>query len=436
MLFKDSMVVVVKREVRYLENKGVKVPHSLKTPLDNPSCTRKTALAIYDKLEKLILPRSKYFGKSELKEILKALPRDRMAPKPVRSKATLRDKIHGGWLGRCAGCILGKPLEVGLTLPEMRDYLKDDYPIDNYIRFSVAKKVTLATKPGMHPRVTKPCSREHIAYAMKDDDLNYTLINLVLLEQKGAGFATKDVGWIWTLNLPVGATWGAETTALTNYLCGLPEKEIPLYLNPHREEIGAQIRADTFGYACPGDPRRAAALAYKDAAFSHIGEGIYGAMWAAAMIASAFNLKDEASIIRAGLGEIPENCRTATLVRETLDRHRRDEPWEGIYHTIKASTMECSAGDTVNNAAYVANALLAAKGDYEKAVCVAVMQGHDTDCNGATVGSVMGVMLGEKRLPKKWIAPLNNRIQTNVDGHDECRISDLAERTLAISLKL
>ena len=32
-------------------------------------------------------------------------------------------------------------------------------------------------------------------------------------------------------------------------------------------------------------------------------------------------------------------------------------------------------------------------GDFTKGITVAVMQGHDTDCNGAAVGSVLGVHL-------------------------------------------
>ncbi|GAA3501272.1 hypothetical protein GCM10019016_083790 [Streptomyces prasinosporus] len=52
--------------------------------------------------------------------------------------------------------------------------------------------------------------------------------------------------------------------------------------------IGALIRADVHGWVSPGAPRRAAALARKDAVLSHTGNGVYGAMWAAALVAAAF----------------------------------------------------------------------------------------------------------------------------------------------------
>ena len=88
---------------------------------------------------------------------------------------------------------------------------------------------------------------------------------------------------------------------------------------------------------------------------------------------------------------------------------------------------------TINNAALVVAALLSSKGDYEKAICNVVMGGWDTDSNGATVGSIMGTMLGAKKLPSKWISPLNNKIRNSLKGLDNSLHSDLAKRTLKLS---
>ena len=60
------------------------------------------------------------------------------------------------------------------------------------------------------------------------------------------------------------------------------------------------------------------------------------------------------------------------------------------------------------------------------------MGGWDTDCNGATAGSVMGTILGAKALPEKWIGPLRDRISSIVVGYTDTRISRLARRTGAV----
>jgi ADP-ribosylglycohydrolase len=59
--------------------------------------------------------------------------------------------------------------------------------------------------------------------------------------------------------------------------------------------------------------------------------------------------------------------------------------------------------------------------------------GYDTDCNGATVGSVVGLVLGASLLPKKWISPLNDTLRTCVAEFGQVSISDMAERSYQLS---
>ncbi len=77
--------------------------------------------------------------------------------------------------------------------------------------------------------------------------------------------------------------------------------------------------------------------------------------------------------------------------------------------------------------------LLSSDGDYERAICNVVMGGWDTDSNGATVGSIMGTMIGAKKLPPKWIEPLNNKIRSSLKGFDNSLLSDLSKRTAKLS---
>ena len=58
-------------------------------------------------------------------------------------------------------------------------------------------------------------------------------------------------------------------------------------INPGEELCGALIRADAYGWACPGDPVAAAVLAHRDATLTHVRTGVYAAMWVAAAVATA-----------------------------------------------------------------------------------------------------------------------------------------------------
>jgi len=71
--------------------------------------------------------------------------------------------------------------------------------------------------------------------------------------------------------------------------------------------------------------------------------------------------------------------------------------------------------------------------DFEKSIGIAVMAGFDTDCNGATVGSILGMILGADTIPEKWVKPLNNKVKSGIDGIGLIEISDLADRTVRIA---
>ena len=86
----------------------------------------------------------------------------------------------------------------------------------------------------------------------------------------------------------------------------------------------------------------------------------------------------------------------------------------------------------MSNAQIVAAALLLGGGDFGKSLGIAVTVGFDTDCNGATVGSVLGLALGAKALPEKWTAPLNDQLASGVDGFGLVHLSEMAKRTVAL----
>lgn len=87
---------------------------------------------------------------------------------------------------------------------------------------------------------------------------------------------------------------------------------------------------------------------------------------------------------------------------------------------------------TINNAALVTVALLFSGGDFEKAITTAVLVDWDTDCNGAIVGSIVGVMTGAKRLPNSWIDPLQDTLYAEFVNFHPIAISTCTEPSYAV----
>lgn len=62
--------------------------------------------------------------------------------------------------------------------------------------------------------------------------------------------------------------------------------------------------------------------------------------------------------------------------------------------------------------------------------------GWDTDSDGATVGGVCGALAGAAALPAAWTGPLGERLRTSLPGFDGVTVTELAERTAAVRLRM
>jgi ADP-ribosylglycohydrolase len=78
----------------------------------------------------------------------------------------------------------------------------------------------------------------------------------------------------------------------------------------------------------------------------------------------------------------------------------------------------------------VAASLLYGGSDYGKSICMAVETGFDTDCNGATVGSILGMANGIESIPEYWTKPINDTLHTSIFGVDTVKISDRVKVTM------
>jgi ADP-ribosylglycohydrolase len=367
---------------------------------------------------------------STLTEIEAVLPQPADSQAPSLGDEVFVDRVRAAWLGRCAGCVLGKPVE-GWSRDAIRSFLQleDAYPLADYFPQPGASRNGFVMRD-CWPETT----RGGIEFVARDDDIDYTILGLHVLEEHGAGFGPADVGREWLDHLPFSRVYTAERAAYRNLLHGFAPPETATHRNPYREWIGAQIRADIWGYVSPGQPRRAARLAFQDASLSHTANGIYGAMWAAGLIAICFVATDLATALQESLSLVPPSSRLADALRLVLDLRASGLDWESARDRLETELGHYSFVHTVNNAAAVAAALAWGEDHYTSTIGLAVQAGWDTDCNGATAGSAFGAMHGTAGLPASWTEPLNDHIRSAIFDFDHSRISELAERTAALRL--
>ncbi|MCP2327422.1 ADP-ribosylglycohydrolase [Hamadaea flava] len=346
------------------------------------------------------------------------------------------ERLHAAWVGRAAGCVLGKPVEK-IPREGIREILQSSgqWPLTGYIAGdSVPDEVTRRwpwNRRSAPTSLAEPLAAGVSDGMPEDDDLNYTLIALRLVERCGPGFTADDVAQAWLDELPGGRVFTAERIAYRNLLLGHTPPETALRGNPFREWIGAQIRTDLYGWIHPGRPDLAAECAYRDASVSHVRAGIYGAMWVAAMSSAALTADNIDDVLDAGESVVPPVSRFANAIMDGRDLATRGDSWEGVVDEIYARYGKRHWVHVLPNAALVAAALEYHGGDFAASVCAVVSAGCDTDSNGATVGAITAALAGA--VPDHWAAPLRDTLRTSIPGSDKVTFTELAERTMKVS---
>ena len=344
---------------------------------------------------------------------------------------SLPERIRGAWYGRIAGCLLGKPLE-GIRTDELITLLKEtgNYPLS---RWPLQSEMTDEVTKRYRFCLRNKCFVDNIACAPADDDTNYTVMAQRIVDKYGKDFTPDNILASWVASQPLNAYFTAERVAYCNYIRGYRPPDTASYKNHYREWIGAQIRADYFGYIHPGRPDLAADMAWRDASVSHVKNGIYGAMFVAAMLARAAVSASTQDVLQCGMAYVPRTSRLYDRLSIVLHAYRRGVPSEDVYAQIHREYDEHTGYGwchVIPNAMIVAASVLYGKGDYGTSVCLAVQAGFDTDCNGATVGSVLGMLRGYRGVGAEWVTPLHGKLQTSIAEVGTVEIDRLVEKTM------
>ena len=129
---------LIKREIIQRKEEGcdtTKIENRLENLQDSSD---KDFTELYDELMGLeVSPTFPYHEPSSLGEIRLARPSRKRKLELKLTDEGLYERIYGGWLGRAAGCALGKPVE-GWPKHRIDKYLTDSdvLPLDDFLPFN------------------------------------------------------------------------------------------------------------------------------------------------------------------------------------------------------------------------------------------------------------------------------------------------------------
>ncbi len=288
----------------------------------------------------------------------------------------LRDKIHACWIGKNIGGTMGTPYEGQRQINDIKG-------------FSTPEGVVLP-----------------------NDDLDLQLVWLAAMEAYGPyALNAKILGEYWINYIP--PQWNEYGICKNNMAAGLLPPMSGEYRNTWKHSNGAWIRTEVWACMAPAAPDAAIRYAREDACVDHgAGEGTFAAIFVAAMESAAFVIDDIRTLINIGLSKIPENCRVAQSIKLLLNCYDNGVDWKDARNIIVEDSADLGWFEAPANVAFTMLGMLYGEGDFKRSMILAINCGDDTDCTGATLGALFGIMYGSKCIPQDWASHLGDKIVT------------------------
>jgi ADP-ribosylglycohydrolase len=323
--------------------------------------------------------------------------------RPVQiGAAEYRDKVLACWLGKNIGGTLGAPYECKKEVQHLTFY--DPLP----------------------------------SQSAPNDDLDLQLAWLKCLEDRGVHLTCGDLADYWVKYLSA-YPWNEYGFCRRNLGRGLRPPISGCFENYYVDEMGSPIRSEIWACVAPGDPQLAAALAWHDAVLDHAGgEGVTGEMFWAALESAAFVLSDPRTLIQIGLAMIPIHSRISRVVRDAVWCADHGVPWAEARERILRSFGHHNPCHAPQNHGFIILGWLTGT-DFGDRLCKAVNCGYDTDCTGATLGSVLGLLGGTAGIPARWREPVGEAIVLHKftgDCDPPADVAELTARTEVVARRL
>ncbi len=324
------------------------------------------------------------------------------APVATINEAEFRDKVYACWLGKNIGGTLGMPFE---------------------------GRQTIHTLTFFDPVPKTPAA---------NDDLDLQILWLKALEERGTNINARTLGEYWLKYVPVN--WNEYGTGKMNMKDGfLPPVSGHFRNEKWRNSNGAWIRSEIWACLAPGCPSIAVRYAYEDACVDHgASEGTYAEMFTAAVESAAFVEHDRDKLINIGLSYVPAGSNLAQTLRVAIDAHKKGLDLAGAREAVIKASEPTGWFQAPRNVAFTILGWLYGGDDFGASICDAVNCGDDTDCTGATLGSIFGIIHGGQCISEKWRAPVGTGIKNvAISGFQApADLDELTARTIAMTKRV
>ena len=271
------------------------------------------------------------------------------------------DKVYGCFLGKTVAGTMGAPFE-GVKMPMELTY-----------------------------------RREMIDAMIPNDDLDLQVLWLDVVEKHGKNFTSYDL--LKRFCEYSDYNMGEYAVMRKNYNRGIYPPLSGKFCNDfYVNGMGCPIRSEIWACLAPNDPAQAVEYASRDGVLDHHGESVYAECFLAALEAMAFREKDVSKLIEDALHYVPSDSRFYQLVVDTSEYCQKYDDIKIILRKILFKYGHNDCTNMFQNMGIAIAALLKNKLNMIQASMDALNCGFDTDCTCATVGAVIGTILGAKAM--------------------------------------
>ena len=308
------------------------------------------------------------------------------------------DKVLGGWIGKCAGGILGAPIEGFKRFNDIE--LSDSLFDKNY----------------------------------PNDDLDLQVLWLEMVKQKGPYVRESDFGEFWKKH--VQFPWCEYGIAGRNLKLGLHPPDSGRHNNPYWSTgMGSPIRSEIWGMLNPGMPAQAAYYAGMDSSLDHDGFSVDAERFLSALAAIAFFNNDIADMFVSAASIFNHQCPFTDLLDYVIKLNDTCS-YDIAIHKMKSSYGDADFTNAPMNVGFILLALLYNEPHFDNLI-KAVRLGHDSDCIAATVGALYGIIKGASKIDPKWRKLVGDELLVSpeiVDIDHAATLTGLAEETCRAGL--